>query len=310
MTSSEPVVSIVLPTYNRAHLLPRAVESILNQTYKDFELLIVDDASTDNTDTIVKNINDPRIKYIKCIENKGANAARNIGIKAAKGKYIAFQDSDDEWYLDKLEKQVKTMQKASVSVGIVYSGYLKIENKKSTYIPRDIINQLEGDISSELLEHNFIGTPAMLIRRECFEKVGLFDEQLPRFQDWELAIRLSKYYHFKYIKEATMNAYIQTDSITSNDEAHFLAYKMIFEKYYKDFLKDKKLFIISHEKLGIQFYLNEKPKEGKDYLWKAYKADTLNFKLLFKYILISSDVDFYKRIQSMYQYVSVEWKKI
>ncbi|WP_309499584.1 glycosyltransferase [Sulfurovum sp.] len=310
MKYQEPIVSVILPTYNRADIIERSIRSVLQQTFTNFELLIVDDASIDNTDIVVKNIEDPRIKYIKCVENKGANAARNIGIQVAQCDYIAFQDSDDEWYIDKLEKQIKIMQNSLSSVGVVYSGYWRVEDNKKTYIPTKSTAQLEGDISSELLKQNFIGTPTMLIRKECFKKVGTFDEKLPRFQDWELAIRLSKHYHFKYINEATMNAYIQTDSLTSNQQAQLIAYKMIFEKYYNDFSKDKKLLIRSHENLGIQSYLNGNDKEGKYYLWKAYKVNPLNFKLLLKYILILSDVRIYKKVQKTYQFLSHKQKKV
>jgi len=310
MKYEEPLVSVILPTYNRAHIIEKSIKSVLDQTFTNFELLIVDDGSDDNTEKVVKNIDDPRIKYIKCMENKGANVARNIGISTAKADYIAFQDSDDEWYTDKLKKQVTAMQGSLPSIGVVYSGYWRMQDNKKTYIPTETTTQLEGDISYQLLMSNFIGTPTMLIRKECFEKVGNFDEKLPRFQDWDLVIRLSKYYHFKYINEATMNAYIQTDSLTSNQEAQFMAYKMIFKKHYNDFSKDKKLFIKSHEVMGIQSYLNGNAKEGKDYMWKAYKADPLNFKLLFKYILILPDVSIYKKVQKIYQFFSSKSEKI
>ncbi len=310
MKYEEPLVSVILPTYNRAHLIEKSIKSVLDQTYTNFELLIIDDGSDDNTENVVKNIDDPRIKYIKCIENKGANVARNIGIDTAQGTYIAFQDSDDEWYIDKLEKQVTAMQEASPSIGVVYSGYWRMQGNEKIYIPTETTIRLEGDISYELLMSNFIGTPTMLIRKECFEKVGNFDEKLPRFQDWDLVIRFSKQYHFKYINEATMNAYIQTDSLTSNQQAQFIAYKMIFEKYYNDFSKDKKLFVKSHEIMGIQSYLNGNNKEGKHYLWKAYKVDPLNFKLLLKYILILPDVSLYKKVQKVYQFFFLKSEKI
>jgi glycosyltransferase involved in cell wall biosynthesis len=302
-----PLVSVIVPTYNRAKTIKRSIDSVLQQTYTNFELIIVDDGSTDDTEGIVRNINDQRIQYIKCTKNGGANKARNIGIKASQGTFIAFQDSDDDWYPDKLEKQVEIMQKVLPSVGVVYSGYFRIMNDSSTYIPPDTIGQLEGDVSSELLKHNFVGTPTMLIRKECFEKVGLFDEQLPRFQDWELSIRLSKHYHFKYMNEATINAYVQTDSITSNNQAQITAFRMIFEKHYKDFSKDKKLFIEKHELIGKLLYLNGNTKEGRYYLWKAYKLDPLNLKLLLKNILLSLlSVTIYKKILKMYQFIFIK----
>ena len=101
-----PVVSVIIPTYNRAHLIGRAIRSVLDQTYQDWELIVVDDASTDDIPGIVKGFTDGRVKYIRHDENKGAAAARNTGIQAARGAYIAFLDSDDEWLPEKLERQV------------------------------------------------------------------------------------------------------------------------------------------------------------------------------------------------------------
>jgi len=102
-----PTVSVIIPTYNRAHLVGRSIQSVINQTYQDFEIIVVDDGSTDNTEDIIKEFQkkDKRIKHIKHNKNKGGSAARNTGIRAARGEYIAFLDSDDEWMPTKLEKQ-------------------------------------------------------------------------------------------------------------------------------------------------------------------------------------------------------------
>ena len=102
-----PTVSVVIPTYNRAPLIGRSIKSVLNQTYQDFEIIIVDDASTDNTKEVVSNFNDERIRYIQHEENKGEAAARNTGIKATRCDYIAPQDSDDEWIPEKLSTQIE-----------------------------------------------------------------------------------------------------------------------------------------------------------------------------------------------------------
>jgi len=105
MTDKSVTVSVIIPTYNRAHLVGRAIRSVLNQTYQDFEIIVVDDCSTDNTEEIVKGFNDHRIRYMRHDRNRGGSAARNTGIKASQGKYIAFLDSDDEWLLKKAESR-------------------------------------------------------------------------------------------------------------------------------------------------------------------------------------------------------------
>ena len=109
MEPIKDLVSVIIPTYNRAHLIKRSAESVLNQTYTNLELIIVDDGSTDDTEEVVKTLNDNRVTYIKQ-PNQGACAARNNGIDHAKGEFIAFQDSDDVWHEDKLEKQIKCLK--------------------------------------------------------------------------------------------------------------------------------------------------------------------------------------------------------
>lgn len=117
-----PEVSVILPTYNRSKTLDRAIRSVLSQTYKDFELIVVDDGSTDNTEALIKNIIllDKRVKYLKLQTNSDVCKARNTGILASSGKYIAFQDSDDEWLPEKLMKQVEIIKTQPEDVGMVY----------------------------------------------------------------------------------------------------------------------------------------------------------------------------------------------
>ena len=121
-----PVVSVIIPTYNRAHLIGRAIRSVLDQTYQDWELIVVDDASTDDIPGIVKGFTDGRVKYIRHDENKGAAAARNTGIQAARGAYIAFLDSDDEWLPEKLERQVQAFESSDAQVGVIYTGTIAV----------------------------------------------------------------------------------------------------------------------------------------------------------------------------------------
>jgi len=127
--SGDPIVSVIIPTYIRAHVLAKAIQSLLNQTYQDFEIIVVDDGSIDNTEEVVKSFNDPRIRYIRHKENCGGSAARNTGIRAAYGECIAFQDSDDEWLPEKLEKQMQVFENAPAEVGVVYTGFRRIQGR-------------------------------------------------------------------------------------------------------------------------------------------------------------------------------------
>ena len=245
-----PTVSVIIPTYNRAHLIGRAIKSVLNQTYQDFEIIVVNDGSTDNTEEVVKSFSDKRIKYIWHEKNKGAAAARNTGIKIAKGEYIAFQDSDDEWFPNKLEKQMKIFKKESPNLGIVYTGFYRIKDSEKKYIPSHEIVKKEGSIYEELLKGSFITTQSILVRKECFKKVGIFDENLPRLQDWELVIRLSKYYEFKCIDEPLLISYYTTDSISANHKALIEALELILTKHYKNFNNYKEILSRHYFSLG------------------------------------------------------------
>lgn len=230
-TIMEPNISIVIPTHNRAHLLLRAIESILTQNFQKFELIIVNDASTDDTATLVKSISDERIRLINLNKNQGASKARNIGIKAANAKYIAFLDSDDEWLPGKLEKQYALIKNSSSNVGIVYSGFNKHKGNKVRYVPDSTVKHKSGNIFNEILKHNFITFQTIVAKKECFEKSGLFDENLKCRHDWELLIRLSRDWLFLYIDEPLVNVYSTEDSITLTHELDMFGWLPIIEKY-------------------------------------------------------------------------------
>ena len=280
MTKKSPTVSVIIPTYNRAHLVGRAIQSVLDQTYQDFELIVIDDASTDNTEEVVKSFNDERIKYLKHDENKGVAAARNTGIKVARGEYIAFQDSDDEWFSQKLEKQMKVFEAASPEVGVVYTGFWRIESNKKIYIPSEKVARKEGNIHAELLRGNFVDTPTAVVKKDCFAKVGIFDERLPRLQDWELFIRISKDYHFKCVDEPLLISYYQPHSISADQSALIRALKLILEKHFEDFKKDKRVLASFFANSGDLLCSGGEFRQGRSYLIKAVKAYPLNIKYL------------------------------
>jgi glycosyltransferase involved in cell wall biosynthesis len=285
--AKKPTVSVIIPTYNRAHLIGRAIKSVLNQTYQDFELIIIDDGSTDNTEDIIRQFQekDKRIKYKKHDKNKGGSAARNTGIKNSKGKYIAFQDSDDEWLPNKLEKQMKIFKKESPNLGIVYTGFYRIKDSEKEYIPSHEIVKKEGRIYEDLLKESFITTQSILVRKECFKKVGIFDEKLPRLQDWELVIRLSKYYDFKCIDEPLLISYYNTDSISANHKALIEAHELILTKHYKNFNNYKKILSRHYFDLGRILYLDEDLISGRRYFIKAIKKYPLNIKYSLSYLV-------------------------
>lgn len=225
-----PLVSVILPTHNRAHTIKRAILSVVNQTYTNLELIVVDDASTDGTDEVINTINDARLNYIKLEKNMGANHARNVGVENSTGEYIAFQDSDDEWLNLKLEKQMRVMLKKGQQVGIVYTGFLRLESNRARYFPSKQ-TQKSGMIVEPLLNGNFVTTQSVVIRRECLAVTGGFDERLRRFQDWDLFIRLAKKFEFYCIDEPLLIAYHTKDSISAKNELLYDALHLIYRKH-------------------------------------------------------------------------------
>ncbi|MBL8014517.1 MAG: glycosyltransferase family 2 protein, partial [Candidatus Omnitrophica bacterium] len=175
MSGLSPKVSVIISTYNRAQYLGRAIQSVLSQSFEDFELIVVDDASKDTTKDVVAQFNDSRIRYIRHEENRGGPAARNTGIKNTSGVFLAFLDDDDQWCQEKLQKQVRKMESLSTRVGLVYAGS-EIYNEQKKRIDCVNVPAYSGNVYKRLLLSTILGSvSSVLVRRECFTKVGMFD---------------------------------------------------------------------------------------------------------------------------------------
>jgi glycosyltransferase involved in cell wall biosynthesis len=266
-----PTVSVIIPTFNRAPLLKRSIGSILNQTFQDFEIIVVDDASTDNTEEIIHNLEDKRIRYIKHETNRGGSAARNTGIKAARSKLIAFQDSDDEWLPEKLEKQMKVLASSPPHLGVVYTGFWRIRGDNKEYIPGPAIPVKEGNIHQELLRGNFVTTQAVVVKKECFQQAGMFDETLPRLQDWELFLRISKCFEFRYIPEPLVRSFFTDDSISSKPKALIKAVEIILEKHFAEYKADPTIYAGQLIGLANLYRQEDDIRKSRDYLVKTIK---------------------------------------
>lgn len=181
-----PEVSVIIPTFNRANLLAQAIDSVLSQSYTDFELIVVDDGSTDATQALLSQYRG-RIRYL-FQENRGVSAARNLGIKAARGLYICLLDSDDLWLRDKLKEQIRLM-KGDPKIRVSYTDEVWIRGGKR-------VNQgkrhrkYSGWILRKLLPLCLISPSSVMIERGVFEEVGLFDESFPVCEDYDLWLRI------------------------------------------------------------------------------------------------------------------------
>lgn len=194
-----PPVTVIIPTFNRAHILTRAIDSVLGQSFKEFELLVVDDGSTDSTEELMEGYTrrDTRVSYIVQPANAGVSAARNRGMNEARGRWFAFLDSDDEWLPEKLAAQVSFFSDAPRCVGLLYGGVRTVG--ASTWMFRP---QARGWIHPLLLVKNVIhSTSNVMIRREVFETIGGFHEQIPAIEDWDYWIRVAKDFAIDHIDE-------------------------------------------------------------------------------------------------------------
>lgn len=237
--SATPAVSVVIPTYNRARLLPEAIRSVARQTFEDFEIIVVDDGSTDNTAEVVEALNLPRLRYIRCRENSGANRARNIGIESARGTYVSFQDSDDEWAPQKLAKQVAMARE--LDADIVFCAFNRVDDGGSTRVPKPGYGIRPGlhNLHQQLLLGSFISCQTLMVRRRLLVEVGLFDESLPRLQDWELCLRLSREHPIGFLEEPLVTATLQGDSTTRDFEKYREAVELILARHADSFADNR-----------------------------------------------------------------------
>lgn len=275
------MITVIIPTYNRGSLLKRAVDSVLNQTYKNIEIIVVDDCSTDNTEKIMKDYNQISfIKYIKLTKNSGACVARNVGIKNAKGNIIAFLDSDDEWLNDKLEKQYNYMIKNNVSVVTCNYLYEKNNNYKIA-----IKNQNKVITYEQLLYKNYVGI-VFIAKKEVFSIVGDFLVDMPRYQDWELALRIAKKFDIHFLNEKLVIAHVQTKSISSSTskEKKYIALEKIYLKNKEAYETNKKAKAHVFWSMGMYSLYFDKPKIN--YLKKGIILDKNLLKRLIVLIMI------------------------
>lgn len=259
------MVSVIIPTFNRANTIDKSIKSVIDQGELIKEILIIDDNSNDNTEEIVKNIDSNKIKYYKSDKSIGACAARNIGIEKSNSDFIAFHDSDDIWHIDKLKKQFNYMVNSDVD--IVCSGYNQIMNGNKIYIGKNIS---DNEIHKELLNENFIGTPTIMGKAECFKK-NKFDTELPRFQDWELMIRLSKIYKVGFIDEPLVDAFVQKNSITMNKKNATKALNLILNKNIDELIERPKIIEKYYRRMGV-FALHSDEKYI-NYFYDAFKTN-------------------------------------
>lgn len=234
--SEQPLVSVVIPTYNYGKYLPDAIESVLSQTFKNYELIIVDDGSTDNTKEVVRPyLKNTRIRY-HYQENTGQSSAKNVGIKLARGDFIAFLDADDSWLPDKLELQMKLFQ-ANPALGVVYSRRLFIAEDGNDIYHEQPKKLYAGNVLYPMFMYgnHFLCSSTSVVRKECFAKVGLFDQALEASEDFDLWLRIAIHYPFDFVDKPLIKFRAGHSSVSKREgviaRCGSLIAKRFLEKY-------------------------------------------------------------------------------
>lgn len=209
-----PIISVIIPAYNAERTVQETIESVLNQTFRDFELIVINDGSQDSTLDIVSSIQDTRLRIFS-YPNAGPQKSRNRGILHAVGEYVSFVDADDIWTSDKLELQLKALQ-AKSEAAVAYSWTDYIHEHGQFFRPGPHFN-FSGDVYSRLLLGDFIGSGSNpLICKQALIAVGCFDESLPAAQDWEMWLRLAASYHFVAVPFVQVLYRVGANSWSSN----------------------------------------------------------------------------------------------
>lgn len=235
-----PQVTVIIPVYNGASYIEETIISVLEQTYQDFELLIVNDGSTDNTLSILKKYeSNPKVLILNK-SNGGLSSARNYGIKSAKGKYISLLDADDLWEKTKLEEQIIKIQSVGEKTGIIFTDCTYIDSRgqvlKNDHEYYHLDENFCGNVYERLISKNQIcgSGSAVLIPKNIFEKVGLFDEKLKSCEDHEMWLRIAKKYEVDYVKQRLVKIRVHPEGMQRNSNRMFLFYFVVLARQSQD----------------------------------------------------------------------------
>ncbi|RJO60865.1 glycosyltransferase family 2 protein [candidate division WS5 bacterium] len=217
---NKPFFSAIIATFNRAEMLREAIQSVLDQTFHDFELIVVDDFSSDNTKDVVDSFRDGRITYIVNDHLKGNSGARNAGIFRAQGEWVAFLDDDDTWLPEKLEKVYEKITSSDDSIGLIYTGFVFYDfdarRQISIHVP-----EKKGWIQSDLIFSSCIGTPsAVSVRADILKRIEGFDERINHYEDGELYVRIAGLSKIEYVTDVlTLYRTSNKDKVSINIDA-------------------------------------------------------------------------------------------
>jgi glycosyltransferase involved in cell wall biosynthesis len=254
-----PLISVVIPVYNGEKTIRETIESVLNQSFQDFELIVINDGSQDSTLEIVCSIKDPRLQVFSC-SNAGLATSRNRGIARAVGEYISFIDADDLWTPDKLEAQLKAL-KDNPESAVAYS-WTNYIDESSQFLRRGGYLTADGDVYAQLLVINFLENGSNpLIRRQALIDVGGFDESLPAAEDWDIFLRLAARYSFVGVPSPQILYRTSVKSMSANVVRQEAACLKVLERAYNQAPKSLQ-FLKKYSWANLYRYLSFKVLDG------------------------------------------------
>lgn len=293
MDDEYPLVSVVIPTYNRPELVNEAVESVQDQTYNHIEVIVVDDASDPEYQEQIEDVKSyENTTLIRHDTNKGGSGARKTGIERSNGVYIAFLDDDDRWTEQKLERQVQTFESSEPTVGVIYSGIIHIE-KDSGRVVRERVPSREGDVHKRLLLGNFVSTfSAVMVRRDVVDKMGPPDSEFPSWQDWEWLTRIAREYQFGVIKEPdVVHQSTEGENIGQNIEGTSqISHPLFLEKFGEDSRQYGVIFFRKFDawtsyRVACNAMSNKKYSVARGYLVHSIRSYPIQWRFWFLLIL-------------------------
>ncbi len=305
MEESTPTISVIITTFNRKDYCREAIKSVLAQTYKDFELIVLDNSSKDETSEVVKNFDDQRIRYI-CHPQMNIAQARNLGWHNAKGTYVAYLDDDDRWLPNKLIKQLALFEKPGHEPALVYGGFVRIDQQgKKIGEFRPTLQGLQGMILKDLLKQKdaFTGSASnALLRRDILEKLDGYNEIVTTGEDWELYLRLSEKYTIEYIREPVLEIRQHVGPRLGDKLTEAAGLELLVMDQYKDiFNKDSKMKSFYFQKIGGKYFRMKDKQKGRMYMRKAIKASPLNISAYIQYIFSFFGNSFYHKMHLLRQ---------
>jgi glycosyltransferase involved in cell wall biosynthesis len=273
---ARPAVTVVIPTFNRASVVGRAIQSVLAQTCQDWELIVVDDGSTDGTEQVVRSFSDARIRYIRHEQNRRVSAARNMGIRCAQGEYVAFLDDDDEWMPEKLAKELEVFRNSDPDVGLVYTGKIIFDERGKVLDVR--MEKISGWVYEAMLDRHFVGSPSRVtVKKQVLDRVAGFDETFVNCQDFDLWLRVAKISKIACVPYFLVKRHMPSDQMSASLRNICEGWERILTKYRSDM---KPRTLVRHVSRVAILLFNYEPRRARALAWEGLRLRPLQPALL------------------------------